>query len=552
MTTTLEPARPAGLLRSRPVRPHRWLAHPIVLATAAAAVLHLLWALLWASDGGDLAAQYAWTRFAFRHPGGAYDFAWYGGMHPASYSVLAPYLMAVIGVRTAAVVAGTLSAGLVAFLLVRSGVSRPLPPALWGAFSLSCNAVSGRVTFAVGLLFALMAVTVVFVPRGPRQARGAAVLALGVLATAASPVAGLFLEVVAAALLPTRRWWPAAAVAAGPPLVIAPSWLFFPFTGVQPFAWYLVAAPLVSAVSVAVLAPGSWRSMRAGALVYAVGTVLTWAIPSQVGSNVDRLALLFAGVVLLAAALHRRTAALCAAFGATVIAQVARPVFDVVNTAAHSGHSAGVRGELRRLRADRGRVEVVPERTHLESSDFASDVELARGWNRQADVRRNPLFYDGTLTSASYHAWLRRWAVGYVVLPAAQPDWAGGEEARLVRSGQPWLQPVWHDPYWRVYRVSDAVPLAGTPATVEHAGDGGIDVAVPAAGPVLVRVAWSPWLAVSGGAACVTKAGDWTRLYADRPGVFRIFAPYRVRRGSPCPAPGGPSQGWSPGHGQDR
>ena len=534
MTTTLEPAHPAGLLGSRPGRSRRWLAHPIVLATAAAAALNLLWALLWASNGGDLAAQYAWTRFAVRHPGGAYDFAWYGGMHPASYSLLAPYLMAVVGVRTAAAAAGTLSAGLVAFLLVRSGVSRPLASALWGAFSLSCNALSGRVTFAVGLMFGLMAVTVVFVPRGPRWARGAAVLALGVLATAASPVAGLFLEVVAAALFLTRRWWPGAAVAAGPPLVVGASALFFPFTGVQPFAWYLVAAPLVSAVSVLLLVPKAWRTVRAGALVYAVGTVLTWAIPSQVGSNVDRLELLFAGVVLLAAALHLRTAALCAAFGATVIAQVARPVFDVVNTAAYSGHSSGVRKELRRLRADRGRVEVVPERTHLESYEFSSDVELARGWNRQADVQRNPLFYNGALTPAAYHAWLRKWAVGYVVLPAAQPDWAAGDEARLVRSGLPWLRQVWHDPHWRVYRVTDAVPLADPPATVEHAGDGEIDVSVPVAGPVLIRVAWSPWLSVSGGGGCLAQAGDWTRLYAHRAGVFRISAPYRVPRGSPC------------------
>lgn len=532
MTTTLEPARPAGLLRSRP-RPRRLLTHPIVLATAAAAVLNLAWALLWTSNGGDLAAQYAWTRFAIRHPGSAYDLAWYGGMHPMSYSVLAPYLMALIGVRTAAAVAGTLSAGLVAFLLVRSGVSRPLAPALWGAFSLSCNALSGRVTFGVGLMFALMAVTVVFVPRGPRAARGGAVLVLGVLATAASPVAGLFLEVVAAALFLTRRWWPGAAVATGPPLVVASSWLFFPFNGVQPFAWYLVAAPLVSAVSVVLLVPKSWRTMRAGALVYAVGTVLTWAIPSQVGSNVDRLALLFAGVVVLAALLHRRTTALCLAFAATVIAQVARPVFDVVNTAAYSGHSAGVRNELRRLRADRGRVEVVPERTHLESYEFASDVELARGWNRQADVQRNPLFYDGAFTPAAYHAWLRTWAVGYVVLPAAQSDWAAGDEADLVRSGQPWLREVWHDPHWRVYRVTDAVPLADPPATVQHAGDGDIDLSVPAPGPVLVRVAWSPWLAVSGG-ACLAQAGDWTRLYAHRAGRYRISAPYRVPRGSPC------------------
>ena len=79
-------------------------------ATAIAGVLHLLWALFLATGGGDLAAQSAWAEFALRHPGSAYDFAWYGGMHPASYSVISPYLMALLGVRTTGVIAGTLSA----------------------------------------------------------------------------------------------------------------------------------------------------------------------------------------------------------------------------------------------------------------------------------------------------------------------------------------------------------------------------------------------------------------------------------------------------------
>ncbi|GAB3968862.1 MFS transporter [Actinoallomurus acanthiterrae] len=536
MTTTLQPAPTADAPRTRRPAHRRWLSHPIALATAAAAILHLLWAFYAATDGGDLAAQYAWTRFAFRHPGSAYDFAWYGGMHPASYSVLAPYLMALIGVRTAAVIAGTLSAALVALLLVRSGISRPLAPALWAAFSLSCNAVSGRVTFAVGLLFGLAAVTVVFVPRGPRPLRAAAVITLGLLATLASPVAGLFLEVVAAALFLSRRRQAAYAVAAGPPVVVAGSALFFPFSGVQPFAWYLVVAPLIASLALAKYAPREWRIVRMGAVVYAIGTVLTFIIPSQVGSNVDRMALLFAGPVLLAAAMRRRMVILYVAFAATVISQIVRPVFDLVNTAANVGHTTSLVNELRRVRADRGRVEVVPERTHLEASELASEVNLARGWNRQADVQRNAVFYDGTLTPDTYHAWLRRWAVGYVVLPSAQPDWQAEEEARIVGAGQPWLKPVWQNRHWRLYRVTDAVPLADPPATVDQALDNELDVTVTTAGSVLIRVPWSPWLKVlDGRPGCLAKAGDWIRLYAPEPGKYRIAAPYRLPRGSSCP-----------------
>jgi hypothetical protein len=506
-----------------------------VAATAIAGVLHLLWALFLARGGGDLAAQSAWADFALRHPGSAYDFAWYGGMHPASYSVISPYLMALLGVRTTGVLAGTLSASLFAVLVMRSGIRRPMPPALWGAFSLSCNAVSGRVTFALGVFFGLAAVTVVFASRGRRAPKAAAVILLGVLATLASPVAGLFLEVAAAALFLTRRHRPASALAAGPPFVVALSALLFPFKGVQPFPWFLVAAPIASAVALAVYAPKSWRNIRAGAVVYAAGTVLTWLIPSQVGSNVDRLALLFGGAALLAAAMERKIAILYVAFAATAVSQVVRPVFDVVNTGSPDGHTTAVIAKLREVGAERGRVEVVPERTHLESSEFAPVVNLARGWNRQADVDRNPLFYKGTLTPDAYHAWLKRWAVRYVVLSDSTPDWQGIKESHIVMAGQPWLRQIWQDGHWHLYQLTDPEPMAEPPATVARADDGELDINVPSGGWVLVRVPWSPWLGVEGGAeGCVTQDGDWTRLWAPIPGRYRLGGGYQLPRGTPC------------------
>jgi len=527
VTTILEPARTPRLTRTRPAAHSRWWLHPVVTATLAAGILHVLWALFLATDGGDLAAQYAWADFALRHPGSAYDLSWYGGMHPASYSVISPYLMAYLGVRTTGVIAGTLSAALVALLLVRSGISRPLAPALWAAFSLACN--------VLGLLFALAAVTTVYTAWGPRMLRAAAVFSFGLLATLASPVAGLFLEVVAAALFLTGRRRPAYALAAGPPVVVALSALLFPFKGVQPFPWFLVAAPVVGGVAVAVFAPKTWRTVRAAAAVYAAGTILTWIIPSQVGSNVDRLALLFGGVVLLAAAMERKIIILYAAFAAIVISQVVRPVFDLVNTAAHSWHSAALMTELRRVGADRGRVEVVPQRTHLEASELAPQVNLARGWNRQADVNRNALFYDGSLNPLTYHAWLRKWAVQYVVLSDGDPDWPGIQEARIVKGGQPWLRPIWSDRHWRLYRVADPAPLADPPATVEHTDDGELDVTVPAAGWVLIRVPWSPWLGINGeDRGCLTRAGEWTRLHAFRPGRYRLGGHYRIPRGTSC------------------
>ena len=67
---------------------------PRALATGARrASPTSLWFFFFANSGGDLAAQDAWAEFVGRHPDSAYNLAWYGGMHPVSYSVVSPYLM---------------------------------------------------------------------------------------------------------------------------------------------------------------------------------------------------------------------------------------------------------------------------------------------------------------------------------------------------------------------------------------------------------------------------------------------------------------------------
>jgi plastocyanin len=116
----------------------------VYAAFAAAAVLHLLWVRFVADAGGDLAAQDAWAAFARSHPGSAYNLAWYGGMYPVSYSAISPYVMAILGVRTTMVLAGTISAAILAYLIIRTGVvRRPLWPALYGAVALTGKVVDG-------------------------------------------------------------------------------------------------------------------------------------------------------------------------------------------------------------------------------------------------------------------------------------------------------------------------------------------------------------------------------------------------------------------------
>lgn len=208
------------------------LRHPVAFVTVVAGLLHVVWFFTFANSGGDLAAQDAWAEFVGRHPDSAYNLAWYGGMHPVSYSVVSPYLMSVLGVRTTMMIAGTISAGLLTMILIRSrAIRQPLAPAFAGVFALICNAVSGRVTYGLGMVFGLAAAAVVFCwPyrwRYKRWAKALCAAPLAALATAASPVAGLFVGLVAVALFLQKRRPGAYALGIAPTVVVALSaWLF--------------------------------------------------------------------------------------------------------------------------------------------------------------------------------------------------------------------------------------------------------------------------------------------------------------------------------------
>ncbi|TVL93761.1 MFS transporter [Streptomyces sp. SAJ15] len=576
----------AGLLR-------RVVFHPVPAALILAALLHLLWVALLANSGGDLAAQDAWAEFALQHPDSAYNLAWYGGMHPVSYSIISPYLMAVLGVRTTMMIAGTISAGLLALLMVRSPVRRPMWPTLYGTFALICNAISGRVTFGLGAMFGLGAIAVIFAwPTRWRSQRYThkilrALLAavLAALSTMSSPVAGLFVGVVAAALWLSKRRPAAYALGVTPALVVGLSSWLFPFSGTQPMGFASTILPVLTGVAVFTLVPKGWQTVRVGGALYVVGTLLTWLIPSQIGTNITRLGMIFGGVVLVAALpYYRRPAraelrttvngrkwlALVLAVVGVTTWQLVKTIDDIIHTtpaAAWNRELAPLIDQLDRVDADRGRVEVVPVRSHRESSALDDYVNLARGWNRQADLKRNPIFYDdedAPLTAASYRAWLGRMAVHYVVLPADEPDTAARKETELIAGGLPYLDEVWSDANWKLFKVANPTPIADPPATVRRAGAEELVISVESPGPVLIRMQYSPWLALvdedgdrikppssEGDAPLVNRNGcltrqvqeaeegqpedEWTVLHAPRPGIYRIGAPYELPRGTPCP-----------------
>lgn len=543
----------------------------VALTAGVTAALHVPWALWLAGGGGDLAAQRFWSGAVDRFPGNAYNFATYGGMHIATYSLVSPYLLAWAGVRLVTAVAAVAAAALTALVAARLGARRAWLAGLTAALALTGNSVSGRSTFAIGTVFAVAAVALAFAVPGRRVVRGIGVAVCSALATLGSPVAGLFLGLLAGAvwLTASPRWAVFAprrvlAYCLGVPavVVVLGTAAWFPFSGEQPMRWPSVLVPAGLALLTAFVAPREWRTVRVFAIVYAIAVVGCWLVPSPIGTNITRLGLLFGAVVLVAVACseHSRSAAVAAlaALGGLTWA-VAVPTLDAVHSRpdqAWDDHLDVLVGELQRRGADLTRVEVIPARSHVETPELASEVILARGWNRQADLRRNPLFYGrSALDAGTYRAWLDRWAVNYVIVAPGAVDPHARAEAELVGTGLAYLDPVWSEHGWRLLAVTDPQPLVSAPAELVAVDPAHVTVHVPEAGDVTIRMLHSPWLGVVAdgelvrdGSACIVRdtapgtgsgTGDdaWTVLRVTAPGDYTVAAPYALHRGSPCPTP---------------
>ena len=102
----------------------------------------------------------------------------------------------------------------------------------------------------------------------------------------------------------------------------------------------------------------------------------------------------------------------------------------------------------------------------------AASLAVARGWERQADVADNPIFYqDGALDPTSYRAWLDSLAVAYVAVPNTHLDFASKAEAQLIAGGLPYLDLVWSNENWKLYAVQNPAPLVRNAQLISVAGN---------------------------------------------------------------------------------
>ncbi|SCG46040.1 hypothetical protein [Micromonospora humi] len=564
-------------------------ARVVAVSAASALVLAVLYLTLPAT-GSDLSAQVARAGFFAAHGPALVDLRWYGGVHPWGYSLVSPPLMALLGVRPTGALALLASATAFAALLVRVRVPRPLLGSLVGVVTIAGNLVSGRVTYALGVAFGLAALLALTLPTAATRARDArptgpspgslpaeasdstgptsagaagwvglpragAVVVAALLASAASPVAGLFVGLAGVALLLGRRWADGLLLAVPAAAPLAVTGLLFGEGGWMNISRADTVHAVVTSLLVAALV--AYRPVRVGALLSAAGVLAAALLPTPVGLNATRLVVMFALPVLAAAATvpraltgrllparaTRRDGAgrgVPRAAGAVGLAAllavvcwwqppvVSADLGSADDPTADPAYFAPLRAELAR-RGLTGRVEVPPTRNYWEAARLG-EVPLARGWLRQADIDRNPLFFTtvpgaaGTgvpLTADSYRAWLADNAVQYVAVPDAELSWVGRPEAELVTAGQPYLTEVWSDRHWRLYAVADPTPLVGAPGELVRQDGATVTFRASAAGPVPVRVRHDRWLTVTGGAT-LSPAGDWLTVTVPRPGTYTL------------------------------
>ena len=388
--------------------------------------------------------------------------------------------------------------------------------------------LNGRMTFLLGVAIGLGALLAL------ARERTLLAIALAALTTLASPVAGLFVALAAAAwalAAPRERAPAGAAIVAAALAPVAIMLVAFPQGGSEPFVASAFWPALAGAVLLAALLPAHERALRNGALLYALALVAAFALSTPLGGNATRLGALVAGPVLLGALFGRRSPLLVAGLAAAFAYWPLYPaVRDVVRASGdpsiEASYHAPLVAFLRTQGAENGfRVEIPFTENHWEARHVAPRVPLARGWERQLDRKFGALFYDGSLDAARYRRWLDDRAVAFVAVPDVKLDAAGRDEARLIEAGLPFLRPVWRNAHWRVFAVAAPKPLAERGARDATMSAGGVTLRTSRAGDVLVRVHHTRWWRVTGGRACVSAGPDGLTLVRVRmPGTVRLRA----------------------------
>jgi hypothetical protein len=463
-----------------------------------------------------------------------WDNFWYTGDYPlVSYSILAPALSALVGIVPLLVACTAAAGALFAMIAVREWGADAVWPSRAFAVGAALPLLPGLDAYVVGVPLALAALAAL--QRGRRWIA----LVVALLSLLASPLAFLFLlGAVLSIALAGRADRRTVAIVGGALLALAAGEALlmvfaFPTVGVYPFLlWHLIA---IGALALAgVLAAYRDRATRPIALVlafWAVASLASYLVPNPIGDNIARLRYaVFPLVLLVAVRSDRRRLAAVAALAALIYAAAPDLVQVSEQADASSAHAqawAPILALLHRRLPVGARVEVVPTSARWEAYFLPSQgIPIARGWFRQTDLARNPLFYARSISPSSYRAWLARDAVQLVVLtPFPLDDHGASAEAALLRSGRSGLHVVRRQGGFTVYAATRRAELltgrAGARVTAfTHERIAGT---VRRKGLDTLRVKYSPYWTARGAARCVKRGPDgMSAVRFDRAGRFSL------------------------------
>jgi hypothetical protein len=526
------------------------------LAPVGAALLMSAVYLIIAPKTGDLAAHVFRSELFGREGFTVWNGDWYGGHHTPAYSMLFPPFAWLLGPVVAGAIAAVACAALFEPLVHHHFGRGARWGALWFGLATGTMLFNGRLPFALGAAIALASLLAL------QRGRGLLAIVLALLSPLGSPVAGLFLALAAFSVAVAGHVWPLGPVRArsvrrsAVPLAVAVAGILptlvlvfaFPEGGTEPYSLGAFLPVVIIVAGFIAFCPRRERTLIVGAALYGAMAVAAYTVSTPLGGNISRLGAAFAAplVICLAASRpHRVPRALVALMLAGLAYwQVIPSVRDLSHT--HMGpsrYSSYYRPLLDFLEdhdEPPGRVEVMFTNTYWETADVAIHYPIARGWERQLDVGRNSLFYDGTLNARTYRHWLGVNAVRYVAVPDATLDYSAKQEERLVLSGLPYLKFVWGSPHWLVYEVTSphpfVIPYGGARIEPVSMSSDQVKLMVRRPGSALLRVRWTPYWIANG--ACVQGRDGWTEISARRPGPLRLridFSPARVfERGRRC------------------
>ncbi|MEA2309921.1 MAG: hypothetical protein QOI65_2207 [Thermoleophilaceae bacterium] len=470
-----------------------------------------------------------------------YNAQWYDGHHLPAYSLLSPPLGALIGTRLMAALFTFGSIVVFERIVVpRYGTAGRIGAVLF-AITAGSSLLIGRVAFAVGLFFLVLAVYYWLKDRFVLACVAAVGSALG------SPLAGLFLAMLAGVWflvtkgLSRRAWGIAIAVAAVAPSLI----LQFAFRegGTFPYGWisFLQLVLFCALFILAVPWERSYLLVHATIAAYLLAGLYAQLVPSQLGGNINRLGTIV-GAPILAALLWntRRRLYLLIALPYLIwwpIHSVIRDIPDAGGAITESSYYQPLNDALARTLKTPARIEIPPTRNHWEGVYVGKHFELARGWERQLDQKYANLFYGTVITPANYKAWLDRNAVSYVAVSDGAADFASRSESDfLIQETPSYLRPVWRNENWVLYAVADPTPLLSGPGRLTGTTADSFKLVAERPGRFVMRLHFSPYWAVTTGSGCVAPArGNWTEVTLKRAGTAEVsmsWSPIRAVRQS--------------------